>query len=443
MIVMKFGGSSVESRAQIEKVLHIVRARQARRPVVVSSAHKGMTDALINAAKLAATGRFDPSAPIGKQRAVAESLGCAPELLAPFYQEIEDLLRGISLVKELSPRSLDYIASFGERMAVRCIADFFARSGVQARAYDVWDLGFITDANFGRARPLPGFDARVKAMFAERVPEGVVPIVTGFVGRNEAGEITTVGRNGSDLTATLVAAGLGAEEAQIWSDTDGVMTADPSVVKTARNIPTMRFEEAAELAFFGSRVLHPSTLLPAMERGIPVRVLNTNRPDHPGTVIDFDTRAASPAVTSIAYRERQVVLKISSTRMFGEVGFLAQVLAVLARHEVVIDVITTSEVSVSMTTDDLGKLSRALPELEQFGACEVLPNRTTLVIVGQGMPRQKGVAAKVLDAMAQAGVNVEMLSYATGSVNLSMVIEDAHVASAVGVLHHSLFEQAP
>lgn len=442
MIVMKFGGSSVESRAQIEKVLRIVQSRLDRRPVVVSSAHKGMTDALINAAKAAASGRLDPGSVVNRQRAVAESLGCAPDLLAPFFQEIEDLLRGISLVKELSPRSLDYIASFGERMAVRCIADFFTRNGLPARAYDVWDLGFITDANFGRARPLPGFEARVKAAFAERVPQGVVPIVTGFVGRNEAGEITTVGRNGSDLTATLLAAALSAEEAEIWSDTDGVMTADPSVVKTARNIPAMHFEEAAELAFFGSRVLHPSTLLPAMDKGIPVRVLNTNRPEHPGTVIGFNTDPAASAVTCIAYRERQVVLQISSTRMFGEVGFLAEVFAVLARHEVVIDVITTSEVSVSMTTDDLGKLSRALPELERFGACQILPNKTTLVVVGKALPQQKGVAARVLEAMAEADVNVAMLSYGMGSINLSMVIDDADIPRAVAVLHHALFERA-
>lgn len=442
MIVMKFGGSSVESRAQIEKVLRIVQSRLDRRPVVVSSAHKGMTDALINAAKAAASGRLDPGPVVSRQRAVAESLGCAPDLLAPFFQEIEDLLRGISLVKELSPRSLDYIASFGERMAVRCIADFFARSGLPARAYDVWDLGFITDANFGRARPLPGFEARVKAAFAERVPQGVVPIVTGFVGRNEVGEITTVGRNGSDLTATLLAAALAAEEAEIWSDTDGVMTADPSVVKTARNIPAMHFEEAAELAFFGSRVLHPSTLLPAMDKGIPVRVLNTNRPEHPGTVIGFNTDPGASAVTCIAYRERQVVLQIRSTRMFGEVGFLAEVFAVLARHEVVIDVITTSEVSVSMTTDDLGKLSRALPELERFGACQVLPNKTTLVVVGKALPQQKGVAARVLEAMAEADVNVAMLSYGMGSINLSMVIDDADIPRAVAVLHHALFERA-
>jgi len=288
-----------------------------------------------------------------RQQAVADSLGCPAGLLEPLYAEIRDLLRGISLVKELSPRSLDYISSFGERMSVRCIADFFSREGLAADAHDVWDLGFVTDSRFGRARPVPGWEEKARAAVAA-LPEDRVPVVTGFVGKNAAGEITTVGRNGSDLTCTLLAAALEADEAQIWTDTDGVMTADPSVVSGARNIPHMRFDEAAELAYFGSRVLHPSTLLPALDAKIPVRVLNTNRPAHPGTVI-ADLGPENPErVTSIAYKERQTVVKVASTRMFGESGFLARVFEVLARHEVIVDVVTTSEVSVSLTPGPRG-----------------------------------------------------------------------------------------
>ncbi|MCZ7680529.1 MAG: aspartate kinase [Sandaracinaceae bacterium] len=292
----------------------------------------------------AAGGHYDPEPPIERQARVAAELGCDPALLAPLFEEIRDLLRGISLVKELSPRSLDYVSSFGERMSVRCIADFFTRQGFPSDAYDVWDLGFVTDSAFGRARPLPGFERRVREAFAA-LPAGRAPIITGFVGKNEAGEITTVGRNGSDLTATLLAAALPADEAQIWTDTDGVMTADPSVVGGARNIPHMRFDEAAELAYFGSRVLHPSTLAPAMSAGIPVRVLNTNRPDHPGTVIEERGPENPERVTSIAYKERQLVVTVHATRMLGEVGFLARVFEVLARHGVVVDVVSTSEVS--------------------------------------------------------------------------------------------------
>jgi aspartate kinase len=438
MIVMKFGGSSVANRVQIEKVLDIVRSRRDRSPVVVCSAHKGITDALIDAARAAAAGTYAPEAVIDRQQSVVASLGCDEHLLAPFYDEIRDLLRGISLVRELSPRSLDYISSFGERMSVRCIADFFARSGLPARAYDVWELGFITDRVFGQARPLPGYEVAMRAAFAS-LPEGEVPVITGFVGRSGDGEITTVGRNGSDLTCTLLAVALHAEEAQIWSDTDGVLTADPSVVKGARNIPVMHFDEAAELAYFGSRVLHPSTLLPAMQGNVPVRVLNTNRPEHPGTVID-DQAATAEALTSIAYKENQIALELRSTRMFGQAGFLAQVFEIVGRHGVVVDLIATSEISISMTVADGVALERALPELRAVGACKIARGKTLLVVVGRSLTARVGLGAELLAAVARTGTSVEMLSYGLNSINFSMVIDDADIGRVVPVLHKMLIE---
>ena len=438
MLVMKFGGSSVANRAQIERVLGIVKHRQDKRPVVVSSAHKGVTDALVNAARAAAGGDYQPLSVLDKQRAVAASLGCDDALLAALYDEIADLLRGIHLVKELSPRSLDYISSFGERMSVRCIADFFTRNGVPAEAHDVWDLGFITDSSFGRARPLPGYEEKLRAAF-EELPTDRVPIVTGFIGKNERGEITTVGRNGSDLTATLLAAALGADEAQIWTDTDGVMTADPSLVDGACNIPDMRFDEAAELAYFGSRVLHPSTLLPAMDAGIPVRVLNTNRPEHRGTVIQDRGPENPQRITSVAYKEGQLVLRLTSTRMFGEAGFLSRVFEACAKHGVVIDVVTTSEVSVCFTANDKARLEAAAQDLRALGEVEIVEGRAILAVVGQHLSKRAGLGAEILRAVADAGVNVEMISFAAGSINLSMVIADADIDKAVSTLHKVLF----
>ncbi|HET6582885.1 MAG TPA: aspartate kinase [Nannocystaceae bacterium] len=437
---MKFGGSSVANREQIEKVLAIVRSYLDRQPIVVASAHKGITDALIDAARAAASGTDAGERVIARQTEIASSLGCDPELLAPFFVEIRDLLRGIKLVKELSPRSLDYISSFGERMSVRCIADFFARHGLPARAYDSWELGFVTDASFGRARPLPGLDVRMKAALADKVPGGVVPVVTGFVGSNEAGEITTVGRNGSDLTASLVGAAIEASEVQIWSDTDGVMTADPSVVANACSIPQMRFDEAAELAYFGSRVLHPSTLLPAMQKSIPVRVMNTNRPEHPGTVIEGTPTPNPRTVTSIAYKERQAVLTITSTRMFEQVGFLAEIFAVVSRHNIDVDMIATSEVSVSITSYNARGLEAALPELQRCGTCELFGGKTVLSIVGQHMAKTRGLGSRILHAVAETGANVEMMSFGMGSINFTVVIDDADIEKVVPALHRVLFE---
>jgi len=440
VIVMKFGGSSVANREQIEKVLAIVRSYLDRQPIVVSSAHKGITDALIDAARASASGSDAGERVIARQSEIASSLGCDPELLAPFYTEIRDLLRGIRLVKELSPRSLDYISSFGERMSVRCIADFFARHGLPAKAFDSWELGFVTDSNFGRARPLPGLDTRMRAALEQKVPRGVVPIVTGFVGLDEAGEITTVGRNGSDLTASLVGAAVDAAEVQIWSDTDGVMTADPSVVTNARSIPQMRFDEAAELAYFGSRVLHPSTLLPAMQKSIPVRVMNTNRPDHPGTVIEGTPTPNPRTVTSIAYKERQAVLTLISTRMFEQVGFLAEFFSVIARHNIDADMIATSEVTVSVSSYNVRGFEAALPELEKLGKAEIHTGKTILSIVGQHMAKTRGLGGRILHAIAETGANVEMMGFGMGSINFTVVIDDADIEKAVPALHRVLFE---
>lgn len=440
MIVMKFGGSSVANREQIDKVLAIVRDRLDLRPVVISSAHKGVTDALIDAARTAATGHDPGESIIERQQAIATSLGCEESLLQPFFSEIRDLLRGIRLVGELSPRSLDYISSFGERMSVRCIADFFTRQGLPARAFDAWDLGLRTDDNFGRARPLPGYAEVMRAAFEQQVPEGVVPIVTGFVGKNAAGVITTLGRNGSDLTATLVGAALGAQEVQIWSDTDGVMSADPGIVPAAKSIATMRFDEAAELAYFGSRVLHPATLLPAIDQNISVRVLNTNRPDHPGTVIESAPTPKPNPVTSIAYKEGQGVLVITEPRMFEQVGFLARFFEVLARHEVVVDLVATSEVSISVTSHDCAGLHVAAKELGALGQVQVREGKTILAVVGRHIQHSKGIGHRVLEAISRADVNIQMHTFGMTSNNISLVIDDDAIARAVASLHAELFE---
>ncbi len=441
MIVMKFGGSSVANRAQIEKVRQIVAAAVDRSPVVVSSAHKGITDALIDAARAAAAGEGDRGeAVIAKQRAIADSLGCPEDLLGDLFGELADLLRGIRLVGELSPRSLDFISSFGERMSVRCIADAFTRAGLPAQSFDAWELGFITDGNFGRARPLPNFPQRLREAFEANVPAGVVPIITGFVAKNERGEITTLGRNGSDLTASLVGAALAAEEVQIWSDTDGVMTADPGIVPGAKSIPHMRFDEAAELAFFGSRVLHPATLLPAIEQDIVVRVLNTNRPQHPGTAISANPPEREAAFTSVAYKENQAVLTIAEPRMFESLGFLAGVFTTLAEHGAVIDMVATSEVSVSVTSHDVDALRSAMPHLQTFGETNLREGMSILAVVGRNIHRTPGIGAQVMRALGEANVNIEMHSFGMVSNNISLVVEDAAIARAVPALHAALFE---
>lgn len=436
--VMKFGGSSLANGAQIEKVVEIVRERGGPGVVVVCSAHKGITDALLRAASDAVGGRIE-LAPIQRQREIIGELEMPETELRPLFDELEKVLRGIALLRESSPRVMDYVQSFGERMSVRAVAHALRRAGLKAEAQDAFDIGFITDDRHGHARPLPGQESEMQAAFG-RLPKDLVPVVTGFIGRTTAGEITTVGRNGSDFSASVIAAALDADECQIWTDTNGVMTADPGLCPDAQSIPSMSFAEASELALYGGRVLHPSTLLPAIKKQIPVRVLNTNHPDHPGTVITEDAPTRSP-ITSIAYKEGATVITVASTTMLGQPGFLAKIFDVLGRSRVDIDMISTSEVTVSMTTRQSIAGLPVEEELQSFGKVTIERGRTLICIVGRKLRSEPGIAARVFAALRDAGVNVEMISHGANNINLSLMVRDGEVPRAVPALHQALFPQ--
>lgn len=441
VLVMKFGGSSLADAEQLHKVAEVVASRREARPFVVCSAHKGVTDGLVNAAAAAARGDVSADAVIERQSAVASAVGLDPLTLEPFFEDLRSVLKGISLVREASPRVLDFVQSFGERMSVRTVAHALREAGLKAEAFDAFDLGFITDAEFGRARPVEDYESRVRSAVGERIASGTIPVVTGFVGQTADGEITTVGRNGSDFSATAFAAALDAAECQIWTDTDGVMTADPSLCPAARNIPKMSFAEASELAQYGGRVLHPSTLMPAIRKNIPVRVLNTNRPDHAGTVITRDGDSTSAeAITSVVYKPGQTAITIQSATMLGQPGFLAQVFDILGRDGVDIDMVSTSEVSVSLTTGSRSELARTLRRLESLGRVSTETGRALLCVVGRQIRSAPGIAARVFGALEQAGVNVEMISHGANAINLSMVIRDEAVPEAVRGLHGAFFE---
>ncbi|HVE13885.1 MAG TPA: aspartate kinase, partial [Elusimicrobiota bacterium] len=280
---MKFGGSSVRGAEPIRRVIEIVRGRLARKPVVVVSAMRGTTDALIALGQDLARGSAYRLGAIRQEhlKAVAD-LGLEPRIVERELAELEALAKGVAMVRELSPRSWDAMVSFGERLSARIIAAAFAKAGIAARAHDAFDAGMLTDDRFGAARPLPEADAAIRKALGK--PKELA-VVTGYIGKTKGGEVTTLGRNGSDYTATILGAALGAEEVEIWTDVDGVMTADPALVGGARSLKRLSFAEASELAYYGGRVLHPATLLPAVRKGIPIRVLNTFRPGAPGTVI--------------------------------------------------------------------------------------------------------------------------------------------------------------
>jgi len=452
VIVMKFGGTSLGDAERIRTAATLVKDRIQHKPFVVVSAvgssvgpdgskRKKVTDLLIQSARKAVAG--DPLSGFAEVRArhveILEDLGLPIGLIERELTEMNELLRGIFLTKELTLRTLDYVMSFGERISCKLLAAELAGRGVRAAGVDSYDLGFLTDSNYSTARPLPDTPRRIAEAMAARDEDVVV--TTGFVGKNAAGEITTVGRQGSDFSAAYFGAALGAEEVQIWTDVDGILTADPSVVEQARPLDRMSFQEAAELAYYGAEVLHPATMVSAVEKGIPVRVLNTFRPSSPGTIILPDVEGEPARVKSVVYKEDITLINVVSTRMLGQTGFMSHLFDVFRKHDVVIGMIATSEVSVSLTTDRKEGVEAAAQELRDSEVAEVSvePGKAIVCVVGSGMRHVVGTAGRVFGAVAKSGVSIQLISQGASEINIAFLVENADIAPAVKALHEEFF----
>ncbi len=438
MIVMKFGGSSVSNAERIRTVFDIVKARLDRKPVVIASAFRGITDDLFALAQESLKGN-DARLEIIRARhfEVADALGVDRDIVKDNLAELAVLLKGISLVKELTPRTLDYVVTFGERLSTRIIASYFTKAGIPAEQHDAFDIGLVTDDRFGGAQPLPEADAEIKRQISRMTK---LPIITGYMGKTRSGDITTLGRNGSDFTATIIGAAIDAEEVQIWSDTDGIMTADPRIVPDAKPIEQLTFEEASELAYYGGKVLHPATIVPAIRKRIPVRALNTFKPSHPGTTIQPAIAQNPGGVKSLAHHLGNYVVNISSSRMLMGHGFLAKIFEVFAKHQIVVNMVATSEVSVSVTTDSARGLDAAKAELDQIGDVTIEKDRAIICVVGEGLKFISGIAGDIFASLKDAGVNVLMISQGASKINVAFVVanEDAH--KAVQALHRKFFK---
>ncbi len=431
---MKFGGTSVGDARSIRQVVQIVRQQLARRPVVVVSAHAGVTDALLAVAQRAPAGDADTSAIAECHCRILRDLGLPADLLDPLLGELQDLARGLRLVGAVSPRALDLMASFGERCSARTVAVALQREGVLATAVDAFTAGLRTDSSFGRARPLPD-DGRIAAFLAS--VKGV-PVVTGFLGADEQGNITTLGRNGSDYSAALFGVALAAEEIQIWKDVDGVRTADPRLVPGALPIRTMSFEEVCELASLGSKVLHPAAMVPAMQRGIPLRVRNTQDPEAPGTTIEAAAKAARPAVRAISHRAAVALVTVRSQRLVPQHAFLARVFAELAELQCDVGPVAVSEAAVTFAIDS-GLMAMALPRLQALGDLRIAADQAVVGVVGDRRAIENGGAAAVLTTLAGAGIEVRCAGQGSHGGTVAFVVAASDLARTVVLLHARFF----
>ena len=448
MIVCKFGGTSVQDADAIDRAVSIIRGKTSRQPIVVVSALGGATNVLLEIAHKAASGELLVALQLIEQlrerhlrEAAALLVGSseadeiAMEISAGF-DELAHLAEAFRTLGYLTPRSLDTVAAVGELLSSHIVAAAFRHRGIPAVFVDARDV-MKTNDFFTRAEPdLAEIEKAVHAVLTPIVDRGQIPIMGGFVGSAPGRVTTTLGRGGSDYSASLVGAAVGAEAIEIWTDVDGMLTADPRVIPGARLIERIRFDEAAELASFGAKVLHPSTIAPAVQCGIPVYVFNSRNPEGHGTMIAFE--APRMAVRAIAGKRNTTVVKLRSARMLLAPGFLRRVFEVFETHRTSVDVVATSEVSISVTVDDPSNLEAVVADLMEFGDVAIERQRGIVAIVGAGIADGSRAIA---DAIAAIGpVPIHMASLSASGINFTLVIDDAQVVPAMQRLHHTFFE---
>jgi aspartate kinase len=452
MIVQKFGGTSVADPEAIRRLIEIARAaraRDGRGPVLVVSAMSGVTDALLTVAARAGAAHVDDAilrlGPLRERHLAAISAlagNAKGNEVAAYtnaqFDELEAIARALGVLREVSPRTLDAVASIGELLSSRLIAIALEEAGVPAAWIDA-RRAIVTDDDHTRAAPLMRETTTVlRALVTPLVEEGRVPVLGGFIGATRDGITTTLGRGGSDYSGAIVGAGIDAREIQIWTDVDGMLTADPRIVSNPRLVPQLSFAEASELAYFGAKVLHPSTILPAVERSIPVRILNSRRPDGSGTLIMAQRPENGTPVTALACKRDLTVVDITSSRMFMAYGFLRRLFEVFERFRTAVDVVTTSEVSVSVTVDDRRHLDSITEALSEFADVSVEAEMALLCAVGDRLRADPSVAARVLRVLEE--VPLRMVSQAAARRNITVVLRQSDLATAMKRLHEEFFE---
>ncbi len=440
MIVMKFGGTSVESAEAIRRVAGIVKARLDRHPVVVVSAMGKTTNKLLAIADAAVAGKLEQALTLLEElRAMhlKEAAGLNLDAtIQEHFAELEALTRGLAVMGEFTPRATDAVSALGERLSSIVVAAEFRRFGMDSTHVDSRQV-IVTDGRHTQAAPLfAQTNAKLQAVIPALAAKQVV-VMGGFIGSTEEGVTSTLGRGGSDYTASIVGAGIDAEEIQIWTDVDGMLTADPTILKGGHRVKVCSFAEAAELAYFGAKVLHPATVLPAIEKNIPVRILNSRRAESPGTLIVKTPPASTSPIRSIACKKNITLVNIVSTRMLMAHGFLRRIFEVFDRFETPVDMLATSEVSVSLTIDTTKSLDAICAELAAFAEVSVQENQSIVCMVGENIGQSQSVAARAFGALN--GVRPRMISQGASQLNLSVVVDGADLLKAVELLHTEFF----
>jgi len=440
MIVMKFGGSSVANAERIKHVAGIIQAYAEKRPIVVLSAMGDTTDHLLEAADMAVKGSVDIEKVEKLHLDTAKELEINVPAIKELLDELKTLLTGISMLHELTKRTRDYLVSFGERMSVRMMAAYLEQHGTAARFYDAWDVGFVSDSRYMAAELLDEVWQNIpeKLNDYKTGKQKEIPIVTGFIAKDKNGIITTLGRGGSDLSATMLGAALNVDEIQTWKDVDGILTTDPRVVKEAHPVPEVTYEEAQELAMFGAQVLHPRSMVPCRKTGTPVRVKNSYNIQSPGSIIVEKHSGARPRVVAITSVKNVTLIDIQSSRMLGAAGFLAHIFNQFLKWDISVDVIATSEVSVSLTVNTKADLAGLIEDVSKVADVHVKKDKAIVTVICDAS-QSSSILADAFTALSKEGINVLMISQGASKVNISMLVENNDVNRVVQILHGAYF----
>lgn len=450
MIVMKFDAGSVGADDRLRGVARLVQQNLARKPVVVTSALPRVTDMLLDSAHDAVQRKGESEDRLEEIRQEHEKVARAllpdgPVLkrvlghVSALIDELRTYYTAVYSLEELTPRTLDAVAAIGERLSCELVTAALAHAGLRAQAVDARTV-IITDETFCAAAALmEETERRARMHLKPMLDTGVVPVLGGFMGSTLQGVTTTLGRGGADGTAAILGASLGAEEIQIWTETEGMTTVDPRLAPGSKVIPQVSPEEAAELAYFGTKILHPVMIQPAVERGIPVRVLNTNDPEAKGTLVSPGENLGPSGPAAVVHRNGITVLNVTQPRMLMAAGFMARVFDVFERHGTPVDLVATSEISVSVTIDDSEHLPEIKAELARMGEVRILRDMAIVALVGRGFFRYAGLASRIFDALSD--VNVVMISFAASDVNISVVVEEQDAERAVHALHREFFTE--
>ena len=452
MVITKFGGTSVADLAAMKRVVGIVQKRwkyDDNGPVVVVSALSKVTDQLLALVDLVKHGEMDTlnsRVEDLRQRHLEFSEISGEEFREEFVRginqtcaELGDLVKELGVIREVSSRSLDAVLSFGELLSSRILTAALSNAGVPAAWVDA-RMVLVTDGVHTSATPdMVSTSARVQSEVAKRLQKKFVPVIGGFVGSTHEGITTTLGRGGSDYSAAVIGACLGVSEIQIWTDVDGMLTADPRIIDSPKLVPRLSFAEASELAYFGAKVLHPSTIQPAVACDIPVRILNSYRQNGPGTLITSQPGDVNSSITAIACKRDVTVIEITSTRMLMAHGFLRRLFEVFDRFQTAVDVVTTSEVSVSVTVDDRQRLTPLLEALSEFAEVSCERNMALICVVGSRLSTDPGVFSQIVGVLGD--VNLGMVSQAASRRNITFVLSEADLSTAMTRMHAHFFSE--